>query len=35
MRRYCSLFFLVLFLFGCATTKTAQEGSQPDPKKKP
>ncbi len=33
MRRYCSLFFLVLFLFGCATTKTAQEGSQPDPKK--
>jgi hypothetical protein len=27
------MFFLVLFLFGCATTKTEQEGSQPDPKK--
>ncbi len=24
--------FLVLFLFGCATTKTAQEGSEPNPK---
>jgi len=33
MRRYCSLCFLVLFLFGCASTKTTQEGSQPNPKK--
>ena len=33
MRRYYSLFFLALFLFGCATTKTTQEGSQPNPKK--
>jgi nucleoid-associated protein YgaU len=33
MRRYGILGLLVLFLFGCTTTKTLQEGSQPDPKK--
>jgi LysM repeat protein len=32
MRRYSSLLFLVLFLFGCTTTKTVQEGSPPNPK---
>ena len=33
MRRYWCVCFLVLFLFGCATTKTTQEGLPPDPKK--
>ena len=33
MRRFFYYLFMVLLLLGCATTKTAQEGAQADPRK--